>query len=101
MNDFDTLLVRALDETVSFLGDTVLLGEVSCSAVVSDATFDEMLMDGGILKKRGLSVVIPKTPYLFPAIGQKLVYSGRNYRVSELSEDNVSFELTCLTDTAK
>jgi hypothetical protein len=98
MSDFNDFNTTALDACYEVLGEPIQYKGTDILAIVSDVTMTEELMDGGILQKRGIKVVIKDTQAVIPEIGEKLFYQAKAYRVLEVSKDNLAYELTCETD---
>jgi hypothetical protein len=98
MSDFNDFNSMALDASYEVLGEPVQYKGGDILAIVSDVTMTEELMDGGIMQKRGIKVVIKDTISVIPEIGEKLFYQAKAYRVLEVSKDNLAYELTCETD---
>jgi len=98
MNIFDTFIADALNESFDIIGETINYKSKTIPAIVGDIRVTETLLDGGILEKRGIKIIIKKDELMIPAIGEKLIYNGQAFRVLELSSDAVSYELTCDTD---
>lgn len=97
MNLLDTFTKSALDLSFEVMGETIQYKTQDIPAIVSDVKVTEELMDGGILEKRGIKIVIKKENWIIPAVGEKIIYSAKAFRVIESSEDNISWELTAET----
>ncbi len=98
MNAFNELNAQALAESISFIGENIQYKLQDIPAIVGDIRITEDLMDGGILEKRAIKVVIQQLNFVIPNVGEKIIYSGKGYRVLEVSEDSISWELVCDTD---
>ena len=99
MSAFNDLLTKALADSISVMGETIQYKSQEIPAIVSDVRITEELMDGGVLEKRAIKIVIQKLNFVLPTVGEKLIYNGKGYRVLEVTEDNISWELTCDTDS--
>lgn len=98
MNDFEQLTEQALSETIGVIGETIQFKDEDIPAIVSEIRVTEELIDGGILEKRGIKIVLKKSNFNIPAVGEKVIYSGRAYRIIEINHDSVSWELVADTD---
>jgi hypothetical protein len=99
MSEFDEILSTAFDETLNFIGETILHKGVSYKACVNSIEFTEELLEGGILSKRGITAVISHSPFLSLKVGDKIIYRGKGFRILEIGEDSISYELKCETDS--
>ena len=97
MNQFDIFTKAALEQSFLIMGETIQYKTQDIPAIVSDVKITEDLIDGGIMEKRGIKVVIEKTAFIIPAVGEKIIYNAKPFRVIESAEDSVSWELTCDT----
>lgn len=99
MESFEDLMTSALNETVAFIGTNIVYRGKTFKAVVNAVTFDEELLEGGLLSKRGISVVIPIASTDYPTVGEKLLHKGKAFRIVEIKEDEISFEVICETSS--
>jgi hypothetical protein len=97
-NMFDDFGKEALDTALGVIGEAIQFNTKTITAAISDVNITEELMDGGLLEKRGLKVVLALSESAVPAVGNKILYKGKGYRVIDVSEDSISYTLTCDTD---
>ena len=99
---FNEFNQSALEEVLSFLGETFTLNGTAYTGVVNRAelslSFEPEIP--GQAAEESITVIALRTDFLTaPAVGEVLAYDGRNYRVSEVTRDPVSYELSCKTAT--
>jgi hypothetical protein len=98
MSDFNDLNSAALEDVFGVIGEKVQYKLQDIDAIVSDITMTEELMDGGILQKRGIKVVLKNVEAVIPQVGEKIFYAAKAFRVLDISQDSLAYELTCETD---
>lgn len=98
MNELDIFSKAALADSFLIMGETIQYKSQDIPAIVSDVRVTEDLIDGGILEKRGIKIVIQKLNFVIPLVGEKVIYNAKPYRIIESAEDNISWELTADTD---
>lgn len=93
--ELENLLNVGMNESFNILAESIAFKGKTIAAIVSDIRVTEELMDGGILEKRAIKVLIQKTDFTIPKVGEKFLYNGKSFRVLELNEDVacVSWEL--------
>lgn len=87
------------DAAYEVLGEKVQYKTMDLYAIVSDVTYTEDLLDGGVRQDRGVKIVIKDTQGWTPAVGDVVFYGAEGYRVIEVSKDILAYELTCETNS--
>lgn len=99
MNEFNSFSLSALNEASGIIGDIISYKSTEYICIVSDITITEELLDGGLFQKRGIKIILSKDENINPAVGEKIIYIGKAYRILEVSKDLISWELTADTDS--
>lgn len=97
-NPFDLLNESALTEAFSIFGETINYKSKDIPAIVSSIQITESFEDGGIMQKRGAKFILKKDTFTIPVVGEKIIYNGKAYRILEVNQDAISYELSCDTD---
>ena len=95
--NLDDILADAFDETIQFIGEPLQYKGKTVKGVGRSVQFAEDLMEGGLLAKRGMLISVKIGSIPFPTVGDTLLFKGKGFRIVEVVEDNLCYDITCET----
>jgi len=88
----------ALSEGTALFGSTFIYNNKSYNAVIDPVEITTELEDGGFMEVLGTRIIVSRSQFSnTPVSGETLFIGAKKVRILKVIEDEIAFELQCVT----